>query len=285
MRFGINTLLWGARVGPGDFDRLPAIRDAGFHGIEVPIFDPQDFPAAVLRRAVEAAGLQCTAVSIIPRGCGLGDPDASARRRAEEHVRAVIGRAAEAGIMLLSGPLYFPVGYLPGRRRTVDEWNRTIDTWQRLAPVASDAGVAIGIEPLNRFETYFLNTAADGTAFCDAVGHPSVGLLFDTFHANIEEQSIERALREAARHIKHLHTCENDRGIPGSGHVDWSAVFSAIAAIGYDGWLTIESFGFALGELSAAAAIWRDLAPTPEAIAFDGLRFLRQQAATAQLIS
>jgi D-psicose/D-tagatose/L-ribulose 3-epimerase len=285
MRFGVNTLLWGARVGPGDFDRLPAIRAAGFHGIEVPIFDPRDFPAAPLRRAVEAAGLECTAVSIIPRGCGLGDLDASARHRAEEHVRSVIGRAAEAGIRLLSGPLYFPVGYLPGRRRTADEWSRTIDAWQRLAPVASDAGVEIGIEPLNRFETYFLNTAADGTAFCDAVGHPSVGLLFDTFHANIEEQSIERALRDAARHIKHLHTCENDRGIPGTGHVDWPAVFAAVAAIGYDGWLTIESFGFALGELSAAAAIWRDLAPTPEAIAFDGLRFLRQQAATAQLIS
>src|SRR6478736_1454152 len=140
MKFGINTLLWGARIGPADFERLPALRDAGFDGIEVPILDPRDFPAGALRRAIEEAGLACTAVSIVPRGCGLGDAEASARARAAEHVRAVIGRAADAGIALLSGPLYFPVGYLPGRRRTGDEWARTIDSWQRLAPLALDAG-------------------------------------------------------------------------------------------------------------------------------------------------
>jgi D-psicose/D-tagatose/L-ribulose 3-epimerase len=275
MKFGINTLLWGARIGEADFARLPRIREAGFHGIEVPIFDPTDFPAAALRRAVSAAGLECTAVSIIPPGLGLGSDEAAARDRAAAHVRAVLDRAAEAEIRLLSGPLYFPVGYLPGRRRTEDEWARTIESWQRLAPYATAADVTIGIEPLNRFETYFLNTAADGADFCDAVGHPSVGLLVDTFHANIEEKSIAGALRAAGRHLKHLHTCENDRGIPGTGHVAWPELFATLRELGYDAWLTIESFGFAAGALSAAAAIWRDLASTPEAIAFEGIRFLR----------
>ena len=275
MKFGINTLLWGARVGQDDFDRLPAMREAGFHGIEVPIFDPAEFPAVPLRRAVESAGLECSAVSIIPSGFGLGSEDAVARRGADAHVRAVIDRAAEAGIHLLSGPLYFPVGYLPGRRRTPDEWARVVESWQRLAPYAAAAQVDIGIEPLNRFETYFLNTAVDGAAFCDAVGHPSVGLLVDTFHANIEEKSIGAALRTAAAHLKHLHTCENDRGTPGTGHVAWPEFFATLREIGYDRWLTIESFGFAAGALSAAAAIWRDLAATPESIAFDGIRFLR----------
>jgi D-psicose/D-tagatose/L-ribulose 3-epimerase len=278
MKYGINTLLWGAAVGPDDFDRLPAIREAGFDGIEVPIFAPGAFPAAALRRALADAGLECTAVSIIPAGLGLVSADDRVRQQAEDHVAAVLACCAEAGIRLLSGPLYSPVGYLPGRRREPDEWRRTVESWQRLAPTAAAAGVAIGIEPLNRFETYFLNTAADGAAFCDAVGHPSVGLLVDTFHANIEEKTIGEALRTAGRHLKHVHTCENDRGVPGSGHVAWQECFAALAALGYNGWLTIESFGFALGEISAAAAIWRDLAPTPEAIAFDGLRFLRQLA-------
>jgi D-psicose/D-tagatose/L-ribulose 3-epimerase len=242
----------------------------------VPIFDPAAFPAAALRRELARAGLECTAVSIIPSGLGLGDPDAAVRRRASDHVRACIGRCAEAGIGLLSGPLYCPVGFLPGRRRTADEWERAIDSWRELAPAAADAAVEIGIEPLNRFETYFLNTAADGAAFCDAVGHPAVGLLIDTFHANIEEKTIDEALHAAGTHLKHLHTCENDRGVPGSGHVDWPAFFAAVDELGYDRWLTIESFGFALGELSSAAAIWRDLASTPEAIAFDGLRFLKE---------
>ena len=278
MKFGINTLLWSASVGAPEIERIPALAEAGFDGVEVPIFAPDDFPAVALRRAVERAGLECTAVSIVPAGSGFGDPDAAARRRAEDHVRAVIARAAEAGIRLLSGPLYFPVGYLPGRRRTPEEWSRAVETWQRLAPVAADAGVEIGLEPLNRFETYFLNTAADGAAFCDAVAHPSVGLLIDTFHANIEEKTIGQALRTAVAHLKHLHTCENDRGVPGSGHVAWQEFFATVGEIGYDGWLTIESFGFAAGALSAAAAIWRDLAPTAEAIALDGIRFLRQAA-------
>lgn len=280
MKFGINTLLWAASVRQAEIDRLPAIKGAGFDGIEVPVFDPATFPAAALRAALDRTGLECTAVSIIPGGLGLGDADAEVRRRASDHVRACIGRCAEAGIGLLSGPLYCPVGFLPGRRRTADEWARAVDSWREMAPAAAGAGVQIGIEPLNRFETYFLNTAADGAAFCDAIGHPFVGLLIDTFHANIEEKAIGAALREAAPHLKHLHACENDRGVPGSGHVAWAEFFDAVTEIGYDGWLTIESFGFALGELSAAAAIWRDLAATPEAIAFEGLSFLRRSVAS-----
>ncbi len=275
MRFGINTLLWSGSVGSAEIARLPALKAAGFDGVEVPIFDPASFPASGLRRALEASGLACTAVSIVPGGAGLADGDRANRERSEAHVRAAIDRAAEAGIALLSGPMYTAVGYLPGRRRTGDEWARAVESWQRLAPYAASAGVTIGIEPLNRFETYFLNTAADGAAFCDAIGHPAVGLLVDTFHANIEEKTIGGALRAAGPYLKHLHTCENDRGIPGSGHVAWPEFFATAAELGYDGWLTIESFGFALGEISTAAAICRDLAPSPDAIAFDGLRFLR----------
>jgi D-psicose/D-tagatose/L-ribulose 3-epimerase len=281
MKFGINTLLWGATFGPSDFDRLPAIKDAGFDGIELAILDPADFPAAAIRRELHRVGLECTAVAIIPDGLGLAVPDATLRARAEAHVRACIGQAADAGARLLSGPLYFPVGYLPGRRRTDDEWKRAVESWQLIAGAATDAGIEIGIEPLNRFETYFLNTAADGAAFCDAIGHPAIGLLLDTFHANIEEKSLGDALRTASRHLKHLHACENDRGIPGSGHVAWAEFFATVAEIGYDGWMTIESFGFTLGELSAAAAIWRDLAATPDAIAFEGIKFLRRHASHA----
>ena len=117
------------------------------------------------------------------------------------------------------------------------------------------------------------------------MSHPNVGLLIDTFHSNIEEKNVPDAYRTAARHLKHVHTCENDRGTPGSGHVDWTGVFKALREIGYDGNLTIESFGFSLGGISAAASIWRDLAPTPDSIAIEGVRFLKQmagQAATAR---
>jgi len=104
-------------------------------------------------------------------------------------------------------------------------------------------------------------------------------VLFDTFHANIEEKSIAAGFRTVGKHLKHVHTCENDRGIPGSGHVEWTSVFEALRDIRYDGWLTIESFGFTLGPLSAAAAIWRDIEKTPESIAFEGVKFLKKSVA------
>ena len=280
MKFGVNTLIWGAMFGPADFHLLPPIKAAGFDGIEVPIFDPGAFEAEAVGRELDRIGLERTAVTIIPSGTSLGSSDSSLRQRACDHLATCIALARDAGVTLLSGPMYTPVGYLTGRRRTADEWKWAVDSWQRLAPAVHAAGMEIGLEPLNRFETYFLNTIADTAEFCAAVGDPAIGILLDTFHANIEEKSIGEAVHLAAPYLKHLHTCENDRGIPGSGHVAWPEFFAAVRDIGYDRWLTIESFGFAQGPLSAAAAIWRDLAPTPEAIAVDGLGFLRARYRT-----
>ena len=278
MKFGVNTLIWGAKFGPSDFHLLPEIKANGFDGVEVPIFDPCTFDAAAVGRELDRIGLERTACTIVPGGTSLASSDAALRQRAMTHLEAVIAAASDAGAQILAGPMYTPVGYLTGVRRTSEEWKWTVDSWQQLAPAVHAAGIEIALEPLNRFETYFLNTASDATKLCEAIGDPAIGILLDTFHANIEEKSIGEAVRQAAPHLKHLHTCENDRGTPGSGPVARQEFISAVKAIGYDRWLTIESFGFALGPLSAAAAIWRDLAPTPETIAFSGVKFLRAEA-------
>jgi D-psicose/D-tagatose/L-ribulose 3-epimerase len=201
--------------------------------------------------------------------------EAAVRRKTISYVTECITCTAEAGGTLMVGPLYSPVGYLPGRRRNADEWKRAVDGYQELGPVLQEHGVHVALEPLNRFETYFLNTTADAVQLCAEIAHPNVGILWDTFHANIEEKNIAEALRLTGRFLKHVHTCENDRGTPGSGHVDWKGVFAALRELRYDGWLTIESFGFALGDIAAAASIWRDLAPTPEEIAWKGVEFLK----------
>jgi D-psicose/D-tagatose/L-ribulose 3-epimerase len=275
MKFGVNTFIWGASFGPTDFHLLPAIKAGGFDGIEMPILNPSDFSATAVGRELDRLGLERTTCGAVPPGTSLGSSDASVRKQARAHLTLCITRAAEVGARLFSGPFYTPVGHMTGGRRTPDEWKWVVDSWHQLAPVARDAGVEIGLEPLNRFETYFLNTAADAVALCEAIGDPGVGILLDTFHANIEEKSIGAALRTARPYLKHVHTCENDRGTPGSGHVEGAEVFSTLREIGYDRWLTIESFGFAAGPMAAAAAIWRDLASSPEAIAFDGVRFLK----------
>jgi D-psicose/D-tagatose/L-ribulose 3-epimerase len=278
MKFGVNTFLWTANFGPEHFALLPKIREGGFDGIEVALIHPADFKASEIRRALAQNNLECTVCSVLPGDLSLISPDAAVRRKTVAHLAECFAATAEAGATLIAGPLYSPVGYLPGRRRTGDEWKSAVDGYQELGPMLAANKVEVCIEPLNRFETYFLNTTEDAVKLCAEIGHPNVGILWDTFHANIEEKHPPQALRSTGRFLKHLHTCENDRGTPGSGHVDWPGVFGALHEMKYDGWLTIESFGFALGELSAAASIWRDLAPNPEDIAFEGVKFLKASA-------
>ncbi len=212
-------------------------------------------------------------------GLSLISESADVRRRTRQHLADLTKAAADAGVQIVCGPLFCPVGYLPGWRRTSDEWKWAVEGFQSLGDTLAANDVVFAIEPLNRFETYFLNTAVDAAALAEEIGHPNIGILFDTFHANIEEKSIAAGYRAVGPHLKHVHTCENDRGIPGSGHVEWKEVFQALTELKYDGWLTIEGFGFALGDLSAAAAIWRDIERTPESIAFEGVKFLKKSVA------
>lgn len=278
MKFGVNTFLWTGNFGPEHFDLLPKIKANGFDGIEVALIRPADFKATEIRKAAEKNGLECTVCSVLPGELSLISPDAQVRSQTVAHLSECFEACAEAGAKLIAGPLYSPVGYLPGRRRTADEWKNAVDGYQQLGPVLAANGVTACIEPLNRFETYFLNTTEDAVKLCAEIDHPNVGILWDTFHANIEEKDPAKALGTTGRFLKHVHTCENDRGTPGSGHVDWKGVFGALRAMKYDGWLTIESFGFAIGELSAAASIWRDIERTPEDIAFEGIKFLKASA-------
>ncbi len=275
MKFGVNTFIWADGFNREQIPLLSRIKEAGFDGVEVPLFGPNDLQDSEVRRALVSSGLECTVCSIIPAGLSLVSDDADVRNKTIEHLRGCIRTCNEIEARVMGGPLYAPVGFLPGRRRTEEEWKRVVGAFQSLGPDLDRAGVTAAIEPLNRYETYFLNTAEDAAKLCQEIAHQKAGILFDTYHANIEEKNVADAIRVAGPYLKHFHSCENDRGIPGTGHVDWPNVFESIKQTGYDGWLTIESFGFAVGAVSAAASIWRDLAPKAEDIAFEGLRFLQ----------
>lgn len=283
MKFGVNTFLWSSRFERSNLHLLDSIRDAGFDGVELPLIHLSDLADSEVRRAIQTSHLSCTFCAVLPPHLSCISDDQEVRKKTRTHLEDCIKTAAQFGPPLIAGPLYAPVGFLPGRRRTDEEWGRAVDLFQSLRDVIEDAEVTLAIEPLNRFETFFLNTVSDTVAFCAAIDNPRIGILFDTFHANIEEKDVAQACKASGEHLKHVHTSENDRGVPGTGHVDWEQLFAALQELNYDSWLTIESFGFALPELSAAASIWRDLAPTPNAIAFEGLKFLKRHFASATL--
>jgi D-psicose/D-tagatose/L-ribulose 3-epimerase len=275
MQIGVNTLLWTASFGESNFPILGHIRQWGFDLVEIAGFDFSAFPAAKVRNAVADAGLSCNLCSALTGDMSLAGPEPE---RAFDFLRRAIEVAAEIGAKVLSGPFCAPVGYLPGRRRTDDEWRQCVDYLRRLGSVLDQHGVSLACEALNRFETYLLNTAADSKRLVDEVAHPRVGILFDTFHANIEEKRVADAVPLLGPRIKNVHASESDRGIPGTGHVPWADVFGALHQIGYDGPVVIESFGAAMPEIAAAACIWRDLAKDSETLAREGHNFLRSAA-------
>jgi D-psicose/D-tagatose/L-ribulose 3-epimerase len=276
VKLAVNTLIWTARFEPQHLALFPEIKAHGFDGVEVARFDFANFPAQQIRSAAADEGLGLVLCSAFTGDISLATEDPTARAKAHDLLRQACDAAHAMGADTVVGPFCAPVGYLPGRRRTADEWQRCIEGLQEAAQHYEQAAIRLAIEPLNRFETYFLNTCADAAALALAINSPNVGILYDTFHANIEEQHLGPAIHTLGKHLFHVHTCENDRGAPGSGHVNWNSVFKALNALDYDGWCVIESFGFNNKEIAAAACIWRDIAPTPAQIAWDGAQYLRQ---------
>jgi len=275
MKYGVNTLVWTTKMTVQRAPLLARIREWGFDGVELflGVDEPAEIPALV--KILDQQGLERTTCSVLPREANPVSPDPAVRARGTEFLKRYVERTAELGASLICGPLCAGLGVMTGRRRTEDEWKWAVQSLQEAAAHAQSLGVTLAVEPLNRFETYFLNTQADAARLVRDVGAPNVKVHFDTFHANIEEQNPAESVRALGSNLGHVHISENDRGIPGTGHNDWSGVLSALKDIRYSGWLTIESFAEPEPDLAAAAAIWRDLAPSGDELAIRGLRFVK----------
>jgi len=278
MKYGVNTLAWTTRVDERLAPLFGKVKQWGFDGLELFLSPDEPADIAGIKRILDAAGLERTTCSVLPREANLVSPDAQVRARGVEYLKICLDRTAELGAPLICGPLYAGLGVMTGARRTSDEWKWAAEGLSQAAGHAQELRVTLCIEPLNRFETYFLNTQADAAKLVKDVGAPNVRVHFDTFHANIEERNPAASLRKIAKVLGHVHLSENDRGIPGSGHNDWRGVLSVLKEIGYDGWLTIESFAQPEPALAAAAAIWRDLAPSGDELAKRGIKYIKRLA-------
>lgn len=271
MKLGVNTLIWTAHFDAEHIALFPEIKKHGLDGVEVARFNFDGLPSKEIRAAADSEGLELVFCSAFTGDISLAGDQPG---KAKDFLKRACDAASSIGAGTLVGPFCSPVGYLPGRRRTTAEWSQVVEGLREVAAHFEAAGVRMAVEPLNRFETYFLNTAEDALRLVEQVASPNIGILFDSFHANIEEKSIGPAAASLGAHLFHVHTCENDRGAPGSGHVDWVGLFDGLKQAGYDGWCVIESFGFNIKEISAAARIWRDLGASPADIAWEGASFL-----------
>lgn len=273
-RFGINLMVWNGAVGAAELALLPQIKELGYATVELPVFGGDDLDIAAVRQALSAHGLASTLSTALPAGVSLIDE--ACRAAGVSYLESIIDLAAQVGASLICGPLAAPVGERRGRGYTQAEWDSCVLGLRAAGAFAAAAGITLAVEPLNRFETFIVNTVADGVRLVEEVDNPAVGLLLDTFHMHIEEKSTAAAIRHAGRHLKHFHASENDRGTVGSGQVAWPSVFGALRDINYQGQIVVESFGHTIPELAGATCVWRPLAASPEALASGSIQFLRK---------
>lgn len=274
---GVNS--WVFASPPSDaavVEMAPRVKAMGFDVLELGVEQPGDWDPARTADLLAAQGLGAALCVAMGADKDLTDPALVAGTR--EYLRYCIDAAATIGAGVVAGPLYTPVGKTwqmdaAERAATID---RLLEGLRPLADHAGERGVRLAIEPLNRFETSFFNTAEQVAEVVDRLDSPAVGMLLDTFHMNIEEKDPAAAIRLAGDRLIHFHACGNDRGAPGADPIPWQPIVAALREVGYDGALVIESFTPDNQTIARAAAIWRSLAPSQDALAADGLAFLRQ---------
>jgi len=277
MKYGMNLLLWTSDVTPGHFGLLDQIKGWGYDGVELPIFDMNEANFKAVGQKLADTGLECTAVTVCTPDENPISPDAAKRQAGIDRLKKAVDMCAAAGATHLCGPIHSALGEFTGQGRTEDEWKWGKESLAQAADYAKQADVVLTLEYLNRFECYFLNCAEDCARFAREVDHSHLKVMYDTFHANIEEKSPASAIRSCADQLVHVHISENDRSTPGEGGVNWDANFAALKEVAYDGWLVIEAFGLALPDLAAATRIWRRMFPSEEHLATEGLKFMKSR--------
>jgi D-psicose/D-tagatose/L-ribulose 3-epimerase len=277
---GVNTWVWESPLTDSNLPPLLGkIADMGFDAVELPLENVGDLSAGAVRDAL--AGLRPFIIGAMAPGRELVLADDAVIARTQRYLRACIQLAHDVGAPAVCGPFYAHTGRL-WRMDAAERADAYAQLRRNLAPLAAEAeaaGVVLGIEPLNRYETSLLNTTAQTLeALGPLLGH-GVGLALDTYHLNIEERSSADAVRRAGEHLVHVQVCGSDRGAPGGDQTDWSALLDALDEVGYDGPLVIESFTPDNASIAVAASIWRPLAPSPDELAGSGLAFLRDAEA------
>ena len=278
MRFGINSFLFTSPFTNASTKLFKQFKTWGFETIEIAIEDPSHIDPAHVKAELDKAKLACGSVcaAMGPGRDFRGTPEE--QKTAMDYCKALIDQMVVLGCPTLIGPVYSVVGKADAVEASAQkvEWALVVKNLKELSAYAEKRGVQIAVEPLNRFETDFLNTCDQGLKLIKAVGSPALKLHLDTFHMNIEEKDQATAIIKAGKHLAHFHACGSDRGTPGNDHIDWKPIAKALKKIKYKGDVVIESFTTDVKVSARAAAIWRRMEPTTEEIATKGIKFLQK---------
>lgn len=272
MKYYMNLLLWGTDVDESLFPVLKKIKEIGFDGVEVPIFNTFPEHWYAWRKKLDELGLERVCDTFCGAETNLISPIAEVREAGLIFLKECVDCAVILGSDKLMGPFHSALGIFTGKPANLQEWTWAVEAIQELSEYADTMGITIGLEYLNRFELYLTSCIDELIRFVDDVNRPNCKIMFDTFHANIEEKNVGEAIRKAGDRITLIQLSENDRSTPGKGNVDWTSAFQAIKDIDYQGVLSIEAFSPKL----PAANIWRKMFESEEQLMREGLEFIKK---------
>jgi D-psicose/D-tagatose/L-ribulose 3-epimerase len=277
MKFGIHSLLFSETFTDRELPLLDKAKEMGFDAVDIVPFDIERFPAKRVRQRATELGLEIITEIGMPEHANTISPDPAIRSAGVELAKRLVDLSNEAGAHVFGGVNYCSWGYLTGRMRSEEEWKWGVECFRKIAEYSlrEAPDLTLAIEVINRFESHFINIAADAIRFIDDVGLPNVKVHLDSFHMIREEDDFAGAIRQTGSLLGYVHACENQRGIPGRGQVPWPAFFAALADVNYQGCVTIESFDPSMERIAKLCCIWRKLADSPEQLATEGLRFLK----------
>ena len=281
MTFGINTFLFASPFTNDTVKLFPQFKAWGFDSVEICLEHASHIDPQYVKAELEKNGLACNVF------CAAMGPDHDLRGTPQQqesalnYLKSLLDVMATMGVPLLVGPLYSSVGRADAvpPNEYQEQWQTVVGHLKTLARYAQARNLSLAVEPLNRFETDFLNTVDQALQLIADIGSPAVFLHYDTFHMNIEEKYLDKAILKAGKLLGHMHACGCDRGIPGNDHTDWISISKALKEVGYNGEVSIESFTQDVKVIAKAAAIWRKIESSQEAIAAEGVKFLRKALA------
>ena len=278
MKFGVSSYIWVSPFSNDTIDQLKHAKDLGFDIYEIGVEDPASFDPAFVKHEADRVGIQVNICGAFGTERDISSDNPDYRDNGMAYIRTLIDMASILGSPYVAGPMYTATGRarLASKEERERQWAYAAGNLRELAGYAASKGIRLALETLNRFETDFLNTVQQGIRLLDEIGCDNVGFLLDTFHMNIEEKNLGQAIRMAGDRLFDFHACSNDRGTPGKDHLDWKEISRALKEIDYDGAVVIESFTTDIKEIAKAVSLWRPLAASQDALASEGLQFLKK---------
>lgn len=275
MKLGIHAYAWCSQWSNSTLHLIDRVKRMGLDFIEIPLMCLDSFAPGAVRKCLETAGLAAVTSTVLLGDTDITSDDAAIRAKGVEYLKACVRATHAIGAVSFSGVIYSQhVKSLPARP-DLKLWHYAADSLRPVAHLAQELGVQIGLEPVNRYETCLINTCEQALRLKAMIGEDNVKIHLDTYHMNIEEKSFYEATKLAGEDLIHYHLCENDRGIPGTGLVDWDGIFTALAEIGYQGNAALESFVDCTDNMNTW--VWRQLAPSGDALLKEGVAFIRRK--------